>query len=409
MLDLFKLAGDFAADRRGNIAIIFGAAMFAVVAAAGVAIDFLRIDKARTALAEAGDAALIAAARYKGANPDATDAKITEVARKLFDSQMQNEPEVKVYGFDIVFNNAASSFRLNIDADLKLAVMNVFGRQFEDLDTTAEAKLGKPPHIELAMALDVTGSMNSNGKLAALKDASADLFETLFGYESATVKIGIVPFAQYVNVGADHAAATWLAHPGAGWTGCVGSRPYPYNVGDNDFDAVQAPGLLSAPNCPPALIPLTDDKDKLDAYVQDLAASGYTYIPGGISWAWSLLTPQAPFSDAIPFADLPKVNGVKALMVMTDGANTRAPDYPTHDSASVTLANDLTKEICAQVKSQDIVIYTVAFEVTDTAIKDILFDCATGSANYFDAKDSKALAAAFESIAASLRNISLSK
>lgn len=409
MVSLRKLAIAFAADRRGNIAIIFGAAIFAVLAAAGVAIDFLRIDKARTALAEAGDAALIAAARYKGANPDASDAKITEVARKLFDSQMRNEPDVNVYGFDIVFSNAASSFRLNIDADLNLVVMNIFGRQFEDLDTTAEAKLGKPPHIELAMALDVTGSMNSNGKLAALKKASAELFDTLFGYASATVKIGIVPFAQYVNVGADHAAASWLTNPGAGWTGCVGSRPYPYNVGDSDFDAVRAPGLLSAPNCPPALIPLTDDKDKLEDYVEDLNASGYTYIPGGMGWAWSLLTPQAPFSDAIPFEDLPKVNGVKALMVMTDGANTRAPDYPTHNSGSVSLANNLTEEICAQVKAQDIVIYTVAFEVTDASIKDILSDCASGPANYFDAKDSKSLATAFNSIAASLRNISLSK
>lgn len=398
----------FRADERGNIAIMFGLIIFAILAAAGVAIDFLRIDKARTALAEAGDAALIAAARYKGANPGATDAKLTEIARKLFNAEMLNEPQVTVSGFDIVFNDASSSFRLSVDAELDLVIMGIFGNESYDLNTTAEAKLGKPPHIELAMALDVTGSMNSNGRLSALKSASNDLIDSLFNYQAATVKIGIVPFAQYVNVGADQAGAAWLNNPGGGWAGCVGSRPHPWNVRDDDYSSAKAAGLTGI-SCPPALLPLTDDKAKLLDMVEGLSAAGWTYIPSGIGWGWSLLTPEAPFTGAIAFDEMPKVNGVKALMVMTDGANTRAPDYPTHDNPSAPLANSLTSEICTNVKAQKIVVYTIAFEVTNTTIKDILRDCASGPANYFDAKGGKALTAAFDSIAASLRNISLSK
>lgn len=398
----------FRADERGNIAIMFGVIIFAILAAAGVAIDFLRIDKARTALAEAGDAALIAAARYKGANPDATDAKLTEIARKLFNAEMLHEPSVSISGFDIVFNDATSSFRLSVDADLDLAIMGIFGNESYDLDTTAEAKLGKPPHIELAMALDVTGSMNSNGRLSALKSASKDLINSLFSYKTASVKIGIVPFAQYVNVGADQAGAAWLNNPGGGWSGCVGSRAHPWNVRDDDYSSVKSPGLTGI-SCPPALLPLTDDKAKLLDMVEGLSAAGWTYIPSGIGWGWSLLTPEAPFTGAIAFDEAPKVNGVKALMVMTDGANTRAPDYPTHNNPSAPLANSLTSEICTNVKAQQIVVYTIAFEVTNSTIKDILRNCASGPANYFDAKDGKALAAAFDSIAASLRNISLSK
>lgn len=408
MAGLKSRAGNFGADERGNIAIVFGAVIFAVLAAAGVAIDFLRVDKARTALAEAGDAALIAAARYKGANPAADDSKLTEIASKLFNAEMQNESDVKVHGFDIAFNGAASSFRLTIDAEIDLLIMGIFGSAMQDLDTTAEAKLGKPPYIELAMALDVTGSMNQDGKLAALKEASADLIDSLFSYATATVKIGVVPFAQYVNVGSDHASASWLSLPGGAWAGCVGSRPYPSNVQDDDFGAVKAPGLEGVP-CPPALLPLTDDQDEVSDMIEDLDANGWTFIPAGMSWAWSLLTPQLPFSEAIAFEDLPKVNGVKALMVMTDGANTRAPNYPKHDNTSVALANTLTSEICENIKQQKIVIYSVAFEVTDAAIKDVLRDCATEPSYYFDAKDGAALASAFDSIAASLRNISLSK
>lgn len=403
-----KWVKTFVADKRGNIAIMFGAIIFAIIAASGAAIDFLRIDRARTALAEAGDAALIAAARYKGTHPTATDAQITDVARKLFASEVEKEQDIRIYDFDIVFNDAAQSFRLSIDADLDLLLLDVFGMKLHELDTTAEAKLGKPPYIELAMALDVTGSMNSNGKLSALKSASKDLVESLLNYETANAKIGIVPFAQYVNVGNDHGGAAWLENPGGAWKGCVGSRPYPWNIRDDGFSAVKAPGLNGA-SCPKALLPLTDNEDDLIEMIDELTASGWTYIAPGVGWAWSLLTPEQPFTEAIRFEDVKDVNGVKALMVMTDGENTRAPDYPTHGSADKSLANSITTEICENVKAQDIVIYSVAFDVSDATIKDILRGCATNSSYYFDAKDSEALSEAFASIAASLRNISLSK
>jgi len=407
-MDFPAKARSFRADERGNIAIIFGAVIFAVLAAAGAAIDFLRIDKARTALAEAGDAALIAAARYKGANPDATDARLTEIAQKLFNAEMLNEPEVKVYGFDIAFVGAASTFRLTVDADLNLLIMGIFGNERYELDTTAEAKLGKPPYIELAMALDVTGSMNSNGKLSALKGAAKDLIESLLDYETAEAKIGIAPFAQYVNIGTKYSADWWLANPGAGWSGCVGSRSYPYNIQDDDYAVHKAPGVNGV-SCPDALLPLTDDKDELAAVIDGLSASGWTYIPSGTMWAWSMLSPQPPFTEGVAYEALKDVNGVKALMIMTDGDNTRAPDYPTHNSASKALANTLTQELCTNIKVEKIVVYTVAFEVTNTTIKDILRGCATDPAFYFDAKDADALSSAFDSISASLRNISLSK
>lgn len=399
---------DFFGDDRGNIAIMFGLIMFAILAASGAAIDFLRIDRARTALAEAGDAALIAAARYKGTHPAATDEDITIVAQKLFLSEMQNAAEVKVYNFKIVFNGAAQSFRLDVDADLDLFIMDVFGFGFQDVDTTAEAKLGEPPYIELAMALDVTGSMNSNGKLSTLKTAANDLIDSLLSYEAAKAKIGIAPFAQYVNIGTKYSAEFWLDNPGAAWSGCVGSRTYPYNVQDNEYDVFRVPGVLGAV-CPDSLVPLTDDADVLKDKIDDLKASGWTYIPSGTMWAWSILSPQAPFTDGVAYGSLKSVNGTKALMIMTDGDNTRAPDYPTHNSTSKTLANSLTQEVCTNIKAEKIVVYTVAFEVTDKTIKDILRNCATDSSYYFDATNSKALTEAFASIAASLRNISLSK
>lgn len=408
MASLMKSAAAFRGDERGNIAIMFGLIMFVVLAAAGAAIDFLRIDRANTALAEAGDAALIAAARYKGTHPAATDDDITKIAEKLFLSEMQNAAEVKINGFNIVFIGAEQSFRLNIDADLDLLIMDVFGFGFQDVDTTAEAKLGEPPYIELAMALDVTGSMNSNGKLSTLKTAANDLIDSLLSYEAAKAKIGIAPFAQYVNIGAKYGGEFWLDNPGNGWSGCVGSRAYPFNVQDNEYDVVRVPSLNGAV-CPDSVVTLTDDADLLKDKIDDLKASGWTYIPSGTMWAWSILSPQPPFTEGVAYESLKSLNGTKALMIMTDGSNTRAPDYPTHNLASAALANTLTQEVCANIKAEQIVVYTVAFEVTDPTIRDILRDCATDADFYFDATNSTALTEAFASIAASLRNISLSK
>lgn len=408
MKGLVTKAGAFRRDDRGNIAIMFGVIIFAILAASGAAIDFLRVDRAQTALAEAGDAALLAAARYKGAHPDADDDTLTKVARKLFDSEMSDEPEISVSGFKITFSGPAASFALDIVADIDLIIMDIFKGGRQDLSTRAEAKLGKPPYIELAMALDVTGSMNSNGKLSTLKSAANDLIDSLLGYESAEAKIGIAPFAQYVNIGATHAAEAWLDNPGAGWTGCVGSRNYPFNVQDEDYLAVRVPGVNGAP-CPDALLPLTDDADALEDMIDNLSASGWTYIPSGAMWAWALLSPQPPFSEGVPYESLKGLNGTKALMIMTDGDNTRAPDYPTHNSTSKALANTLTQEVCANIKFHKIVVYTVAFEVKDPTIKGILENCATDPGYYFDAKNSKQLTDAFATIAASLRNISLSK
>ena len=398
----------FREDRRGNIAIMFGALIFVVVAAAGAAIDILRIERAQTALAEAGDAALLAAARYKGAHPGANDEELTTVARKLFDSALKNESGIDVQAFKISFNGGASSFSLEIDADLDLLLMDVIGADRQALTTRAEAKLGKAPYLELAMALDVTGSMNSNGKLSTLKAAAKDLVGSLLSFESADVKIGIAPFAQYASVGVKHGTAPWLNNPGAGWSGCVGSRAYPYNVQDGNYDAVKAPGLNGV-TCPDPLLTLTDDEDALTDMIDDLSASGWTYIPSGVMWAWSILSPQAPFTEGLAYAALEKLNGTKALLIMTDGDNTRAPDYPTHNSTNKTLANTLTSEICENVKAEKIVVYTVAFEVTDATIKNILRDCATSPGHYFDAKDAKSLTSAFATIGASLRNISLSR
>ncbi len=157
------------------------------------------------------------------------------------------------------------------------------------------------------------------------------------------------------------------------------------------------------------MTPLSTDEAALTNKIDDLDANGWTYIPAGLHPAWQLLTPTAPFTEGLSFEDLAESKGTKAIVLMTDGENTRAPDYPTHNSMSQVLANEITGELCINIKQQNITIYTVAFDVTDPDIKDVLKKCATTTSHYFDAANADDLKAAFASIANSLRNISLSK
>ena len=58
--------------------------------------------------------------------------------------------------------------------------------------------------IEMSMVLDITGSMNSNNKLADLKIAAKDVIEELYNGSLSEdgVRIALAPYSASVNAGA---------------------------------------------------------------------------------------------------------------------------------------------------------------------------------------------------------------
>ncbi len=66
--------------------------------------------------------------------------------------------------------------------------------------------------LNLALALDNTGSMASSNKMTALKEAAHNLLNTLQKAEKTPgdIKVSIVPFAVDVNVGTEHVNASWI-------------------------------------------------------------------------------------------------------------------------------------------------------------------------------------------------------
>lgn len=400
-------ARGFASKTGGNVAMMFGLLLFPLFLAAGAAVDFARAAQTRAVIQEAADAALLRAARRRSLDPSMTNAELTHLARQIFDAATERLDGVDFSSFNVVFDPSTERFSLVMEGEMTTSLLGAVGVKTLGINAGSEVKLGKPPYLEVVLALDNTGSMGQNGKLQSLKNSASALVESLFEHPEADIRVGLVPFAQYVNVGAVHAGASWMGETDASWQGCVGSRAYPANIDDAGYGTDPAPAIYGV--CPQQIFPLSDDKNAMLSAVNAMTASGWTYISPGVMWGWRILSNAEPFTEGVTAAELAAKKGTKVLIVLTDGENTRAPSYPAHDSTNRSLADEMTTRACEAVKNEDIVIYSIAFDITDPLIRELMEDCATSPGHYFEAGDSGALAAAFAEIAASLRNISLSR
>lgn len=436
---------DFGAARGGNIAMIAAIMILPLLLAVGVGIDFGRQSGTKATVQEAADAAILRVARMKSADPGLTNEEMTERAREIFDTALEAFPELKKSDFHVAYDTKTGSFNLNFKGAMKTSLLSVVGVRSLDINTSSSVKYGKPPYMEVALVLDNTGSMNNDGKIAAAKSAAADLTKSILAIEGTTSKVALVPFSQYVNVGSTGKGRFWMKDSGKSkrqngqtnetdksaigttvenvtvaaadlvaqpkldtWNGCVGSRAYPSNTTDSNFIQQPAPEIYNG-TCPGEIQPLTSDRTLILSKIDAMIAQGNTYIAGGLEWGWHVLTNQSPYREGVTLEELHKRDGFKYMVVLTDGENTRAPNYPTHDSTSRALADSLTKQLCDEIKRDQIVVYTVALGPIDAPTRALLQSCASSPANYFTASSSGDLSGAFAAIASSMRQLILTK
>src|ERR1041385_1982707 len=170
-------AAAFCADRSGNLSIIFAIALIPVFGAAGVAVDYSRANAARTAMQVALDAAALMVAK-EAANLQSGQVQVK--AKKYFDAQF-DRPDVK--NLNLTFSmvtNAPGDFTVLAEATgaIDTTIAQVIGKKTIDLRTTAQVRWGFKA-LELALALDNTGSMAQKNKMVELKSAVKLLFSIL--------------------------------------------------------------------------------------------------------------------------------------------------------------------------------------------------------------------------------------
>ena len=104
-----------------------------------------------------------------------------------------------------------STVQVNGSAYINTDFMKVAGFPTIPFSSTSTTAWGNVK-MRVALALDNTGSMADNGKIAALRTAASNLVDQLsaLAKNPGDVYISVVPFAKVVNVGSSNYGATWI-------------------------------------------------------------------------------------------------------------------------------------------------------------------------------------------------------
>ncbi len=262
----------FFQDRRGNVAIIFALVSVVLLAAIGGAVDFGRALSLRAKLQAAVDATALAA-NYQA---EGLSSKIIQKTSLERFNAIYKAPAGYAAAPTVDVSKGVVTVTASVSMPLYFGAF--IGQETLDVDVISEAVVGKTS-FDVVLVLDNSGSMGGS-KIRTLKTASNDLVDTLFGINDISdkkdrVKIGVVPFTSFVNIGADKESSLWMdreglspAHwknfetdgrgevdvaafdPGAlynsrpsrfslyeqvgtKWRGCVDARPMPYDVNDD--------------------------------------------------------------------------------------------------------------------------------------------------------------------------------
>lgn len=217
----------FAADRGGNFAMLSAIAMLPLLGAAGLAIDYTNLSRARSDFQQAMDSAVLAVARE---GKDISEADAERIARKAMAGN-----------FDLDYTDLAvarTGSTVNLTATLHAPIIfgGIFGYDTIDINGVASADVALVAY-EIAMVLDTTGSMGGhwNGsKLEDMQTAAKDLVDDLSDQvpDKDNLKFALVPFSTFVNVGPEYgpefnADGSVKAGTGAQWLDLYGKSEIP--------------------------------------------------------------------------------------------------------------------------------------------------------------------------------------
>jgi Flp pilus assembly protein TadG len=402
----------FGSDRCGNVAIMFALATIPVFGAVGAAVDYSRANSARTAMQAALDSTALMLS--KEITEDTAKTELQKKADKYFFA-IYNRPE----GHNITVTPdlktvGASQYSLTLEAHGKVdtTVARVIGTNAIGIDATSQVAWGMKK-LEVALALDNTGSMLLLNKMAELKKAANTLLDTLKQAEKKKddIKVAIIPFDYTVKVGTPGTLPppwiSWKLVSKSDWEGCVGDRDSPFDTQDAPPSAVDPLSLFPAVACAPKLFglfgtlasiqPLTSNWTDLKNKVKEMQPNGNTNIPIGLAWGWHALTKNMPLDEAQD----PKFNLEKIIILLTDGLNTE-----NRFGENAAQIDARTRRLCENIRTAKIQVYTVRVIEGNEAL---LKDCATTPDMYYNVQNAGDLNAVFQSIASKLAKLHIAK
>lgn len=437
----------FLKDRKGAIIPVFGIMLIIIIVMAGAAVDVSRVVNAREKLSYALDAAALAAA---------TDLSTQTLSNEEVKDIITDSFNANLAGADFL-DEALENLTFSVDPDLGVITVSsaatmdnlfidfggygktAFGPETFTFGTNSQVTYSQFD-VELALVVDVTGSMS--GEIEDLKDAAESVVNILIpdGTTESKVKISIVPYSVGVNMDTYASTAT-----GGLSTRCATERAGSDKYTDASYTSTplgDGSGTYRSQDCSDSIIlPLTDNRTTLMSSISGLTTDGYTAGQTGIGIGWYTLSPN--WSGLWPVASAPgaysDTNIAKIALIMTDG------DFNTHyNKVSLTKnqcqnrvnngsysgpcyngTNDYWLEksqwgysgqssqraitMCTAMKTAGITMYTVYFgTATASDGARVMEDCAD-TGKYYVATSADDLVSAFSNIAKKIQQVYLSQ
>lgn len=444
---LFEKIREFRDDASGTVFVIAAASIFAIAISAGAAIDYTRMVSQKSKMDGALDAAILAAG-VEMSRGVTNQGQIRQVFENFFFANLEGLDDfgaldagsIQISGFSA--NPDTGEISAEVSGSIDATLMRLAG--YDELDVSSGASgVFEQTDVEVAMMLDVTGSMRGQ-KIADLKLAAKDAVDILLPDNSTRgVRIGLVPYATSVNAGlqlgrrvTNGNTNTFVAGPSQFSTsqnvptnGCVTGRGGRDASTDASFRGAPLGSdnrTVNNPNralrCPSAEIqPLTNNRNSLRSQIDRYSADGWTAGHLGVAWSYYLLSEN--WRDAYSSQNKPAAYSAdvqKIAILMTDGEfNTAYEGITTGNPFGVnkTLSNRRATDLCADMKQMKsgnpgIIIYSIAFQAPASAEATLRTCANTDTADttyYYSADNGQQLREAFREIAASIGNLRITQ
>ncbi|MEL6521254.1 MAG: pilus assembly protein TadG-related protein [Pseudomonadota bacterium] len=346
--------------------------MIAMLMIGGVAFDLMRYENLRTRIQATTDAATLAAANLN--NSQDPEFVVNDYFEKAFGHNATGSTFLQ----DIKVNSTSTSRTVSAraDASVRTTFMQWSGVDELEMTTlgTARQDVGE---IEIAMVLDVSGSMVGNRE-TNMRTAAKKFVDTVYPEPLAPVDerptVSFIPYNDQVNLGSTFGPFFNITQDHTySWCARLPEDEYETLEWDNDvtleriahYDRVtnssnasseyESLNNLPTPQCPidetNAILMHEHDPAKMITYIDDIVADywSWTAISMGAKFGLAMLDPSSKelvtdmvngdtSRDLAPVlssraSGLPKnystnagVPNTKIMVLMTDGANTRQFD-----------------------------------------------------------------------------------
>jgi Flp pilus assembly protein TadG len=437
----------FLKDRRGSVAPMFALAIIPVMGLVGAAVDYSRANSARTSLQAALDATALAMSKSA---PTLTASQLQTQTVAYFNALFTNAMARNVTVTPTYTTTGGSQLTISATGIVDTAFMKIMGYSTLGIASSSTVKWGNS-RLRVALALDNTGSMASDGKITALITATKNLLTQLktAATTNGDVYVSVVPFVKDVNVGATNRSASWIdwtdwnANNGScsdsrysdtqsncqshgrtwtadnhnTWNGCVADRGNSNAPNPNNYDATAATPTTSIvatlypaeqyAYCPAAaVLPLTYDWTALNNLVGSMTANGSTNQTIGLQLAWQSLVGGGPF-PAPPALD-PNYTYTQAIILLSDGLNTQDRWYG--DGANVSTQVDARMTLaCVNAKAAGMTVYTIQVNTSGDPTSTVMKNCASSSSNFFTVTSSGQINTVFNQIGTQLSKLRIAK